>query len=177
MPEWTVAFPRAGLAALRRAVEALDPDRGAAAIREAGRSWVDVVERSLVREPDRTLADLRPDAFWRELGRFLHHAGWGRIEHEDLGIAGALRALDWAESDPEPVRTRPGCHFSAGFLGELFTRVAGEPVEVAEVECRSKGDATCRFVYGAPGVVERLARAAADGTPVEAAARSLAASA
>lgn len=167
MADLTVAFPVGGLRALRISLESLDPDRGAEALREAGRTWADVAERALVRDDDRTLADLSMQAFWRELSRFLQHAGWGPIEHENLGAIGALRASTWAESDPGEGRTDPGCHFSTGFFGELLSRVAARPVGVMEVECRSKGDPVCRFLFGAPTALERLHDALVAGDPLD----------
>lgn len=167
MADLTVAFPVGGLRALRVALESLDPDRGAEALREAGRTWADVAERALVREDDRTLGDLSTQGFWRELSRFLQHAGWGPVEHQDLGAMGALRAPEWAESDPAEGRADPGCHFSTGFFGELLSRVAARPVGVMEVECRSRGDAACRFLFGAPAALERLHDALVAGHALE----------
>lgn len=167
MAELTVAFPIGGLRALRTALESLDPNRGPAALREAGRAWADVAERALVRDDDKTLADLSPYAFWRELSRFLQHAGWGALEHQNLGVVGSLRATEWAEADPAEARAEPGCHFSTGFLGELLSRVASRPVGVVEVECRSKGDAACRFFFGAPPALERLRDALVSGLSLE----------
>jgi predicted hydrocarbon binding protein len=167
MADLTVAFPVGGLRALRIALESLDPDRGAEALREAGRTWADVAERALVRDDDRTLSDLSMQGFWRELSRFLQHAGWGAVEHENLGAIGALRAAVWAESDPAEGRADPGCHFSTGFFGEILSRVAARPVGVMEVECRSKGDPACRFFFGAPAALERLHDALVAGHPLE----------
>lgn len=167
MADLTVAFPVGGLRALRVALESLDPDRGAEALREAGRTWADVAERALVREDDRTLGDLSTQGFWRELSRFLQHAGWGPVEHQNLGAMGVLRAPEWAESDPAEGRADPGCHFSTGFFGELLSRVAARPVGVMEVECRSRGDAACRFLFGAPAALERLHDALVAGHALE----------
>ncbi len=173
MPDLTVAFPVAGFTALRRAVESLDADAGAQALREAGRPWAEVVERTLVRDEAATLAGLAAPSFWRELSRFLQHAGWGRIEHENLGVVGAVRAIDWAESEPTEGRSEPGCHFTTGFLGELLQRIAGQPVAVMEVECRSKGDPACRFLFGAPAALERIHDALVSGAGLDAALQRL----
>jgi predicted hydrocarbon binding protein len=173
MAELTVAFPIAGLRALRTAVESIDADRGAEALREAGRTWADVVERTLIREENGTLAGLPVDSFWRKLSRFLQVSGWGKIEHESLGPVGALRAAEWAESDPAEARSDPGCHFSTGFFGELFSRLAAKPVGVMEVECRSKGDTGCCFLFGSPEALEAVHHALAGGESLDAALRSL----
>lgn len=167
MADLTVAFPVSGLRALRIALESLDPDRGAEALREAGRTWADVAERALVRADDKSLGDLSMQGFWRDLSRFLQHAGWGAIEHENLGAIGALRAAGWAESDPAEGRADPGCHFSTGFFGELLSRIAARPVGVMEVECRSKGDAACRFLFGSPPTLERVHDALVAGHPLD----------
>jgi hypothetical protein len=87
--------------------------------------------------------------------------------HQNLGSIGALTAADWAEADPSEARAEPGCHFSTGFFGELLSRVAGRPVGVMEVECRSKGDPACRFIFGAPPVMERLHDGLVSGLSLE----------
>lgn len=167
MADLTVAFPIGGLRRLRTALESLDPDRGPEALREAGRTWADVAERALVRDDEKTLSDLSPYAFWRDLSRFLQHAGWGALEHQNLGVIGVLHSTEWAEADPAEARAEPGCHFSTGFFGELLSRVAARPVGVMEVECRSKGDAACRFFFGAPRTLERLHDALVSGLSLE----------
>ena len=42
------------------------------------------------------------------------------------------------------------CFFSSGMLADFLGRLSGEPVSVMEVECRSKGDARCRFLSASP---------------------------
>ncbi|MGH7339243.1 MAG: V4R domain-containing protein [Candidatus Rokuibacteriota bacterium] len=51
---------------------------------------------------------------------------------------------------------RPGCFFSTGLLANLLGQIAGQEIAVMEVECRSQGDARCRFVFGGPAALEEL---------------------
>lgn len=155
MAERTLTFPAAALFALRQAVETIDRERAAEALREAGRAWADMAQQHLGAD-ETSVGGMSPGAFWDALSRFLERSGWGRVEHEDLGVLGAIRALDWAESDPSEQRPDPGCHFSTGFWAELLSRVATRPVAVMEVECRSRGDSGCRFLFGAPATLDRL---------------------
>lgn len=168
MTEPTLTFPTAALFVLRQAIESIDRERGPAALREAGRTWADIAERHL-RTDDAPLGAMSPSGFWDSLSRFLQGTGWGRVEHEDLGAVGAIRALEWAESDPSERRPDPGCHFSTGFWGELLSRVATQPVAVMEVECRSRGDSVCRFLFGAPVTLDRVHAALSAGASLDAA--------
>jgi hypothetical protein len=48
------------------------------------------------------------------------------------------------------------CFFSAGMLADFLGRLSEETVAVLEVECRSRGDARCRFLSATPEVLERV---------------------
>ena len=85
------------------------------------------------------------------LGEFFAEQGWGRLSAMPLGEAVlALDSNDWAEALDEPGGEYPSCHLSCGLLADFLGRVSQGSVAVMEVECRSRGDARCRFLAGAP---------------------------
>ena len=63
---------------------------------------------------------------------------------------------DWAESDPAFPLEFPGCYYTAGVLADFFGRLAGEPLAVMEVECRSMGGDRCRFLVGSGETMQRV---------------------
>ena len=77
--------------------------------------------------------------------------GWGSLTTTPLSAAVmAMDTDDWAEAIPEGGGQYPSCHITSGLLSDFLGRVAGEPVAVMEVECRSRGDDRCRFLVGSP---------------------------
>ncbi len=56
-----------------------------------------------------------------------------------------LDSADWGEADPGSALDHPACHLTTGMFADFFGRIADHPVAVLEVECRSAGDARCRF--------------------------------
>ena len=74
--------------------------------------------------------------------------GWGSLSISELDDrALVLESGDWMEAAPGTA-TVPSCHFSAGALAAFLTGQAGAPMAVLEVECRSAGAETCRFLAG-----------------------------
>lgn len=67
-----------------------------------------------------------------------------------------MNSAEWAEADPDSDTTLPSCHVTAGMLAGLLGRLAGEHVAVMEIECRSRGDAECRFLAGAPDTLQAV---------------------
>jgi hypothetical protein len=57
-----------------------------------------------------------------------------------------------AEAEPRGAPF-PSCHFTAGMLSDFFTRLGGYPAAVMEVECRTRGEARCRFLVGSPDLL------------------------
>jgi hypothetical protein len=104
-------------------------------------------------------------SFWERIERFFGRRGWGTLKHEDAhpGV-GVLRSLDWVEAqganetDPEG-----SCSFSTGFLAGCLSELAGKPVAVLEVTCRSRGDDACRFAFGSETVIHELYGRMLDG--------------
>jgi len=155
-----LALPVASLAALRRALaESVGDDAAAAALQEAGVAAGDAFYKLLVHAaaPGEDPAHWGESQFWRRFGELFERRGWGRIANEALhpGV-GALDAFDWVESNPELLAGRPACHFTSGLLANLLGRVCQDEVAILEVECRSRGDARCRFLYGNPEVLESV---------------------
>jgi hypothetical protein len=103
------------------------------------------------------LADLSASTFWARLAAYFQKRGWGTAAHESPhpGV-GLLAAEDWAEAVTDTVDPEASCSFSTGFLSGLLSGVAGEPVAVLEVACRSRGDDACRFAFGSADVVQDL---------------------
>lgn len=167
-----LALPTAALAALRRFLMAeLGADLGARALRQAGHAAGDALYPVLVGAADAqedSAASLPETTFWRRLADLFAARGWGRLEREDLhpGI-GALGTHDWMEADPETGAVRPGCHFTTGLLANLLGRAAGAEVGVIEVECRSRGDLRCRFLFGGRDALDVVYEALRSGGNLE----------
>ncbi len=142
-----LALPIASIAALRNAlIDAVGEDAAAAALRAAGHAAGDALYATLSAGD----GDAAPaDRFWQRLTRLFQSRGWGVLRHDDAhpGV-GALESADWVEADAFAGAMRPSCFLTTGLLANLLGRVAGREVAVLEVECRSRGDAHCRFLFG-----------------------------
>jgi len=153
------AVPRASLAALRAALLRDAGPASAAYLQEAGyaggealfssfRAWL--AARGVNDAPE----ELDVDEFERQAAEFFRDAGWGSLKVGTLGESvAALDAEDWAESDPSAALDHPGCHLTTGLFADFFGRIADSPLAVLEVECRSMGDARCRFLLGSAEVM------------------------
>jgi len=166
-----LALPVASLAALRRALEeSVGPETAAHALQSAGNAAGDAFYQILGGGPeaDTSPAEWGESVFWRRLSDLFSRRGWGRIANEAVHAGvGAIDAFDWVESDPELAASRPGCAFTAGLIANLLGRVTGSEVAVLEVECRSQGDARCRFLYGSPVVLDAVYNQLRSGTQVD----------
>lgn len=101
-------------------------------------------------------ADLDADLLGPTLSEFFSSGGWGAVSVTPVGTGAlALDSADWAEAEPGTAPT-PMCFFSAGMLAAFLGRLSEETVAVMEVECRSKGDARCRFLSATPDVLEKV---------------------
>jgi predicted hydrocarbon binding protein len=110
-------------------------------------------------------ADLDMQFLGEALSEFFAEQGWGKLSITPLGPAVlALDSSDWAEALDEPQGQFPSCHLSCGLLADFLGRVSGGLVAVMEVECRSRGDARCRFLAGAPETLSILYDRMAQGT-------------
>jgi predicted hydrocarbon binding protein len=95
-------------------------------------------------------ADLDVRFMGEVLSEFFADQGWGKLTTTPLGAVLALDSPNWAEALDEPRGEFPSCHLSCGLLADFLGRVSEGLVAVMEVECRSRGDARCRFLAGAP---------------------------
>ena len=99
------------------------------------------------------------------LSQFFAEQGWGALTAPPLGPAVlALDSAEWAEASEEGRGEFPSCHLTCGLLADFFGRLSDGLVAVMEVECRSRGDARCRFLAGAPETLSTLYDRMAQGT-------------
>ncbi len=118
---------------------------------------------------------LADDHFGHLLAEFLTAAGWGALHVDSLSDAVmALDVDDWAEAEDGAGTAAPSCHVGTGLMAGFFGRVADAPLAVLEVECRSAGDARCRFLIGSVDVLQYVYEAMERGVPYERAAVSAA---
>lgn len=89
------------------------------------------------------------DQFQQRASEFFGDLGWGSLTLGTLSDAVAtLDSDDWGEADPQAAMEFPGCHLTTGMFADFFGRLAGVPMAVMEVECRSMGSPRCRFLLG-----------------------------
>lgn len=166
-----VALTRQSLLALRAALFRDVGPNAAVLLQEAGyaggQALYEAFERWLA---DRGLS--APDAlpateFGLRATEFFRDTGWGAIEIGALESVATVDSPDWAESDPAYPLDFPGCYYTAGVLADFFGRLAGEPVAVMEVECRSMGASRCRFLVGGGDVMQRIYDAMGEGIPYD----------
>lgn len=114
------------------------------------------------------------DAFWIHLHGYFAKRGWGALGHRAVHDAiGLLSSADWAEAtlgDPDPDGS---CCFSTGFLSGLLSQIAGGPVAVLEVGCRTRGGSSCDFAFGSEGAIHELYGQLLEGTDLEGALAAL----
>jgi len=109
---------------------------------------------------------VRATQFFRELG-------WGSLELGAVGEAVAtIDSPDWAEADPSIALEFPGCHLTTGVFADFFGRIAGSPLAVMEVECRSMGGHRCRFLLASAEVMQHVYDAMGQGMSYDAAVAS-----
>jgi hypothetical protein len=176
-----LAIPAASLTALRHALtEDVGPEKAARALQQAGFAAGDAMFALLAgpvsagRDASESgadpgaLAQLPGSVFWRRFSDLFAARGWGRMSHEDLhpGL-GCLESSDWIEADPAAGASRPSCFFTVGLLANLLGRIAGQPIGVLEVECRSRGDLRCRFLFGGSAAIDSIYAATLEGRSVE----------
>ena len=141
------------------------PDQAIAILQEAGYAAGEGLYRAFAAANNPS--DLDADLFAETLSEFFTSSGWGAVTISPVGTGAlALDSSEWAEAEPGTSQT-PMCFFSAGMLADFLGRVSDEPVSVMEVECRSRGDARCRFLSATPDVLQRVYEAMTEGRSYE----------
>ena len=109
--------------------------------------------------------DLDMDFLSEAMSHFFKEQGWGALTASPFGDSVmALDSSDWAEAAEESRGEFPSCHLTCGLLADFLGRLSEQVVAVMEVECRSRGDARCRFLAGAPETLGALYDRMAQGT-------------
>jgi bacteriochlorophyll 4-vinyl reductase len=153
-----LAIPVASLRALRHAlVTTVGADAAAQALRHAGFAAGEALFPVLAAGPDEELQRLPARRFWARLSRLFSARGWGQLSYAQHHEAvGELSSPNWVEAAAEDGASQPSCHFTTGALANLLGRAAGTEVAVLEVECRTRGDSRCRFLFGGAQAVYAL---------------------
>jgi predicted hydrocarbon binding protein len=156
-----LALTRASLATLRAALLRDGGPEAAVYLQEAGYAGGDATWEAfklwLHDRSEISAEDLDVDTFEQRASEFFRDTGWGSIEIGALGdVVATLDSSNWGEADPASSMDHPCCHLTTGMFADLFGRVAGAPVAVLEVECRSTGAPRCRFLVGNPQVMELI---------------------
>ena len=141
------------------------PDQAIAVLQEAGYAAGEGLFQSFTAANDPT--DLDADLLGETLSEFFKSGGWGTVTMSPVGTGAlALDSSDWAEAEPGTSQT-PMCFFSAGMLADFLGRLSDESISVMEVECRSRGDARCRFLSATPEVLQRVYEGMTEGRSYE----------
>lgn len=155
-----VALTRDGMLALRSVLFRDMGANAAAALQEAGYAGggavFDAFARWLAAHGSPSPEALPAAEFGARAGEFFRDLGWGRFDVTPLDGAAAVDTSDWVEADPEHPLEFPGCYFTAGTFAEFFGRLAGQPLAVMEVECRSMGAERCRFLVGTAETMQHV---------------------
>jgi predicted hydrocarbon binding protein len=115
-------------------------------------------------------ADLDSRYLGEALSAFFAELGWGSVSVTPVGASAlALDSPDWAEAQAESKGEYPSCHLTCGLLADFLGRISEGLVAVMEVECRSRGDARCRFLAGSPDTLGTLYDRMAQGMSYDAA--------
>lgn len=156
------AVPRTAVGALRTALLRDVGPGGAAYLQEAGyaggdslyaafRAWLADAHGGAAPE------ELALEDFQARVADFFRAAGWGSLAIGTVRDAvAAIDSGDWGESDAEAGLEHTGCHLSTGMFAAFFGHLAGAPLAVLEVECRSAGGSRCRFLVGSAEVMQHV---------------------
>jgi predicted hydrocarbon binding protein len=162
-----VALTRDSLLALRSALFRDVGPNAAALLQEAGyaggRALFDAFATWLSARGLGSPHALPAAEFAARATEFFRETGWGSIDLGAIQSVATIDSADWAESDPAFPMEFPGCYYTAGFLADFFGRLAGEPLAVMEVECRSMGGARCRFLVGTAETMQQVYDAMGEG--------------
>lgn len=169
-----VTMTRASLLSLRAALLRSGDPQAAVTLQEAGyaggTSLFESFRAWLGERTDAGPEELDVDAFQQLASEYFSDTGWGTLQVGTISdVVATLDSEDWGESDPSSPVQYPSCHLTTGMFADLFGRLAGAPVAVLEVECRSAGHARCRFLVGSPEVMDAVYEEMGRGRDYEAA--------
>jgi predicted hydrocarbon binding protein len=166
-----VAMTRDSLTALRAAMFRDVGPNAAAMLQEAGYAGgpalFEAFGRWLAGRGLSAPEALPANEFGARATEFFRDAGWGSIELGSLDSVATIDSTDWAEGNPAFPLEFPGCYYTSGVMADFFGRIAGEPVAVMEVECRSMGGERCRFLIGSGETLQRVYDEMAQGVNYE----------
>ena len=112
-------------------------------------------------------------AFAQRATQFFRELGWGSLELGTVADSVAtVDSSDWAEADAASGLEFPGCYLTVGLFADFFGRLAGSPLAVMEVECRSMGAQRCRFLVASAEVMQHVYDAMGNGMAYDAAVAS-----
>lgn len=152
-----------------RALHALRDRAGAQALQEAGYAAGEATYAAFARWLAASASvdhpqELAAPRMAEVLTRFFAALGWGGVAVTPLAEAAfAVDSGDWAEAQVDAQLQYPGCYFSSGLLADFMSRIADATLAVMEVECRSRGDARCRWLVGSPDTLTALYQHMAQG--------------
>jgi predicted hydrocarbon binding protein len=166
-----VAVTRDALAALRNALMRDSGYASAAYFQEAGyaggaslfeafRGWL---SSRGAPEPEA----LSLESFQDHAAEFFRETGWGTLSIGELDAVATLDSADWSEATPDAGLELPCCNLTSGMFADFFGRMAGAPLAVMEVECRSTGASRCRFLLGSAEVLQHVYDGMAAGVTYE----------
>jgi predicted hydrocarbon binding protein len=140
------------------------------ALHQAGyRAGNDAVETFTAGLPGGVL-EMGESAFWSRLEDFFSRRGWGALKPiTGQAKVGLLVSEDWAEATPNDTSPEASCSFTTGFMSGLLSQIAGGPVAVLEVSCRTRGDDACRFGFGSERAITDLHGLLLDGADLDSA--------
>jgi predicted hydrocarbon binding protein len=167
---------RASLLSLRAALLRNGDSQAAVTLQEAGYAGGTALYESfkawLSERTHIGVEELDVDSFQIRASEFFSEHGWGSLTVGSLSdVVATLDSPDWGECDSNLGAQQPSCHLTTGMFADLFGRLAGAPVAVLEVECRSAGHDRCRFLVGSPDVMDAVYDEMGRGTEYEAAVR------
>jgi predicted hydrocarbon binding protein len=154
MTSFDLAIGRGTLRQLHASLANHAPDQAVTILQEAGYAAGEALYRAFaaVTNPPALDSDLLPET----LSDVFTSGGWGTVTMSPVGTGAlAIDSNDWAEAEPGSAQS-PMCFFTAGMLADFLGRLSEETVAVMEVECRSCGDARCRFLSATPEVLEKV---------------------
>lgn len=167
-----LAIGRATLDQMRLVLEREVPAQAAGLLREVGFSAGAATYEAFVESVAGRFGVETPQALdarylGESVGGFFREEGWGSVTAESIapGLL-AFDSSDWAEATPRDAAV-PSCHFTCGMLSDFFTRLGGYPAAVLEIECRSRGDARCRFLIGSPDLLTWVYEEMLSGRTIE----------